>query len=507
MLSDWILRLRSLVKRGVVEQELDEELRFHFEQQVALHVSQGLARDEAVRIARLEFGGLDQIKEDHRDARGVRLVEDLGRDLLYAVRQLRRSPGFTLVAVLCLGLGIGVNTAIFGVLNSVLLRPMPVVDPSALITVSRGPNAPFSYPAYRDFPGREPPSVGADGVLPDGIRPGCRRRERVRGRGGGVGQLRGRARCPACLGRWFVDDREPVAVISHAVWQRRFNLSPDVLGRRIQSESESYTVAGVAPPEFTGVFAPIRTDIWVPIRTRPSLAVQLEDRRGSRTMMLFGRLRAGVTAAQVSAELNTIDAQLEAEHGASPEIPSSIIAERVRGLPNSGIRRVARNVVTLLAVVVTLVLLIACVNVGNLLLARGVLRQREFAMRRALGASNLRLLRQILAESLVLAVGGGICGIVLASWTNSVLESSLGSLPAVFPHQLDLSLDWRAIAFATAISLAATVLCGLLPAWRASQGDSLVTFKGEDTRRDTASPTAGADHPSRDVDGPPVRRQ
>jgi predicted permease len=184
---------------------------------------------------------------------------------------------------------------------------------------------------------------------------------------------------------------------------------------------------------------------------------------------------------QASAELNAIDLQLAAEHGSSPEITSPIVVEPVRGIPNPGNRRRARTVATLLAAVVALVLLIACVNVGSLLLVRGAVRQREFAVRRALGATRLRALQQLLIESVVLAVAGGMCGVVLAQWTNQLLQRSLPSLAYGFAVQLDLSLDRRVLAFATAITLVTTLLCGLLPAWRTSETGGLTTFKGEIT--------------------------
>ncbi|MPY91030.1 MAG: FtsX-like permease family protein [Luteitalea sp.] len=478
MLSDLALRLRSVFKRRAVEQELDDELQFHLERQVTSYMRQGLARDDAVRRARLELGGLDQIKEEHRDARGISLVDDLDRDVRYAARQVCRSPGFALLAVLCLGLGSGVNIAIFSLVNAVLLRPMPVADPERLTLVSRGERTGWSYAAYLDFQARSRTLSGLTASFPmesdldvDGESEFVAA-EVVSANYADVLGVR------PSLGRWFVDDREPVAVISHAVWERRFNLSPDVLGRRIRSASQSYTVVGVAPREFAGVFAPLRTDIWKPIRTHPGVAARLEDRE-AQPFMLFGRLRAGTTAPQASAELNAVDAQLMVEHGRPPEIQSPIVAEHVRGIPNPRNRREPRIIATLLASVAALVLLIACVNVGNLLLVRGALRQREFAMRRALGASRFRLLRQLLTESLVLAIGGGICGVVLAVWTSKLLETSAPAVGGAFAVQLDLSLDWRAILFATMISLAATVLCGLLPAWRTSQARGLVAFKGE----------------------------
>jgi putative ABC transport system permease protein len=195
--------------------------------------------------------------------------------------------------------------------------------------------------------------------------------------------------------------------------------------------------------------------------------------------MLFGRLTDGVTPAVASSELNAIDAQLPKGGAASSEATTRIVVERVRGIAHVDAKRRAQVVASFLTVLVSLVLLIACVNVGNLLLVRGAVRQREFALRRALGASRGRLLRQLLTESLMLALAGGVCGLVLARWSNAVLERSLPLLEGFFPVQLSFDLDWRVITFATMVSLATTVLCGLLPAWRASRTDGLVAFKGE----------------------------
>jgi predicted permease len=478
MLTDLVHRIRSLFRERAVERELDDELRFHLERQIESHLRAGMSRAEAVRRARLEFGGLDQIKEAHRDARGIGFFSHLGRDLRQGLRQFHRSPGFSALAVLCLGLGIGVNTSIFGVLNSALFRPMPVDQPDRLVVVSRGETVTFAYPTYRDYRDRSSALSGLAAAMPyesdidiDG-NSSFIAAEAVSGNYASVIGAR------TALGQWFSGDGDPVAVISHAVWQRHFNLSPDVLGTTVRSESQSYTVIGVAPREFNGIFSPLRTDLWIPIATRPSLVPLLQDRLISR-VMLFGRLRDDATAAGASSELNAIDAQLAREYPTASAAMAPLAADQVRGFANTGNRRRAQTVAVFLTAVVSLVLLIACVNVGNLLLVRGAMRQREFALRRALGAGRSRVLQQLLTESLLLAMAGGLCGLVFARWSNALLEQSLPMLQGIFPMQLNFDLDWRVIAFATVISLATTVLCGLLPAWRGSQTDGLAAFKSD----------------------------
>jgi predicted permease len=479
MFTDLRYRLRSLMRRDMVEQDLDGELRFHLERLVNRYVENGLPRDEAMRRARLEMGGFDQVKEEHRDARGVRVLEDLGTDVRYVLRQIRRSPGFAALAVLCLGLGIGANTSIFSALNSVLFRPLPGADWERLVMLSRGTSANFSYPDFQDLRTRATAFLsGVTASLPmesdleiDGLSEFVAA-EVVTGNYGAVLGV-----APA-LGRWFTGETEAVAVISHAVWQNRFGGRTDVLGRRIGSEAQSYTIVGVTPRSFTGIFAPYRTDIWVPARTRPRLAAML-DNRSRRLVMVFGRLRLNATPRQASAELNAIDAQLAAEYGVATETLPPIVAEPVRGIPNPGGRRLVSVSASLLMIVVGVVLLIACVNVGNLLLVRGSLRRRELAVRRALGATKSRLIRQLLTESFVLAIAGGVSGLFLAAWTTRILERAIPSVQSTFPIELNLSLDGRVVGFATILALATTLICGLVPAWRGSQTSGVAGFKGE----------------------------
>lgn len=476
--TDLRFRLRSLLHRSLVDRELDEEIRFHLEQQVNAYVRQGLTRDDALRRAAIEFGGRDAIREEHRDARGIAVVSHLSRDLWLAVRQLRRAPAFSALAVLCLGLGIGVNTSIFGVLNAVMFRPLAVADPDRVVMLSRGADASFSFPAYRDYRERARTLSGLTATMPsesdldiDGDSQFVAA-EAVSGNYARVMGIR------TVLGRWFASDDESVAVISYTLWQRRFDLSPHVVGRRISSESQTYTIVGVAPPEYGGVFAPIRTDLWVPVLSRPAMG-RVRDDATARQLMLFGRLASDVVPGQAATEMNALDARLTAERGRRAEVTVPIVVDRVRGISSPGSRRGATVIATFLLAVVGLVLLIACVNVGNLLLVRGTVRQREFAVRRALGGSRGRLMQQLLIETLVIATAGGLLGIVLARWTTAVLQRSLPLIQGVFEAQLDFSFDWRVLTYATLVSMLTMGLCGLVPAWKASQTSALVAFKGE----------------------------
>src|SRR4029453_16715782 len=451
---------------------------FHLEMEIRAGERRGLSRTEAERRARLALCGVQQTKERAREMWPLAWATDLVQDFRYAVRQVSRSPGFAALAVLCLGLGIGANTSIFSALNSVLFRPFPGTDPERLLMLSRGTNALFSYPDFQDLQRRGRLLSGLTASLPmesdlevDGVSEFVAAEVVTANYGAVIGMA------PA-LGRWFTTETEPVAVISHAVWQNRFGGTPNILGRTIGSEAQSYTIVGVTPPAFTGIFAPYRTDIWVPMQTRPRLAATLND-RSRRIVMFFGRLSSEGTPGQTSAELNSIDAQLVAEHGPHVETLPPIVAEPIRGVPNPGGRRLISLRASLLMIVVAVVLLIACVNVGNLLLVRGSVRQRELASRQALGATKSRLMRQLLTESLVLALGGGASGLLLAVWTTRVLERVQPSLPSTFPIELDLWLDGRVLAFATILSLTTTFACGLFPAWRGSRTSGVAGFKGE----------------------------
>ncbi|MGA3187626.1 MAG: ABC transporter permease [Bryobacteraceae bacterium] len=393
-----------------------------------------------------------------------------------AVRQFTKSPGFTFLVVLCLGLGIGVNASIFSVLNSLYLRPLPVIAPDRLVVLSRSGGPLLPYPDFRDFRDRTLSLEGVAASFPtessldfDGLahNAGAEAVSLDYPRVIGVRPF---------LGRWFQTEDEDSCVISYRAWQRFFAADPNVLGKRVRSETQWYTVIGVAPREFQGIYLPLSIDLWVPLqrwtRQHPGMSARFED-RAQPNVFIFGRLKQGVALRQAAAEMNSIAARVEtAETKSAP-----IVAEQVRGFPSVNTRRNAAPVAAVLFVVVGIILLIACVNVGNLLLARGAARHREISVRIALGASRFRLLRQLLTESLLLAIGAGITGVFLGVWTNRLLETLLAAGP-YDSIQFDLSADRRVLLFTALLSLATTLIFGLAPAWRNSAIDVIAGLKG-----------------------------
>jgi len=397
------------------------------------------------------------------------------RDVLYSLRQFQKSPGFTFLAILCLGLGIGVNASIFSVLNSLFFRPLPVAKPDQVVVLSRSTGPLLSYPDFRDFLDRTvtlegmaasnptESSLDFDGVAHNaaaeavsldypqviGVRP--------------------------FLGRWFQSEDEDACVISYRAWQRLFAADPNVLGKRVLSETQWYSIVGVGPKEYEGIYLPMSMDLWVPLKhwmkQHPGVEARMND-RGQPSVFIFGRLKPGIAPLQASAEINSIATQLP--HDSKP---SFISVEKVRGIPNATSRRSAIPIAAVLMTVVGVILLIACVNVGNLLIARGAARHREIAVRVALGARRVRLLRQLLTESLLLAIGGGITGLIFGFWTNRALELLLSAGP-YDSIKLDLAADTRVFLFTALLSLATTIFFGLAPAWRASQVDVLAGLKG-----------------------------
>lgn len=407
-------------------------------------------------------------------------AEAMWQDLKYGLRQLLSNPGFASVAVLTLALGIGVNTSIFSLLNA-------VPNSAGLYEIYRGDNRPCSYSDFVDFQQRANLFAGlaADMTTESALDVGDSS-EVILAEGVSYDYAAVLKAKPA-LGRWFTAEDEHAggfpAVISYRTWQSRLGGDPDVIGKQVRLESQWYTVVGVAPKNFQGMALPVLTDIWVPLvryaQHNQFAARMVKNRQGSRILM-FGRLKPGVAASQAQAELNSLDVQLRREYPRPQVREMALRLERARGTSDPAYGRLVGHLLMLLSTVVALVLLIACANVANLLLARGVSRRREVAVRLAIGAGRARICRQMLIESLLLSFLGAAAGLAAAYGANRALESRLASAPSPIAIGITLSLDERVFAFVLLASVVTTFLFGLVPSLQASKPDLIAALKGRE---------------------------
>ncbi len=476
MLSDIIFRLRSLLRSGTMETELDEELRFHFEQQVEKHVRSGLAHEEALRRARLYFGGIDRVKEECRDARGVQLMETLLQDIRYGSRMLRQKPTFTLVAVLTLALGVGANTAIFSIVNAVLLRSLPYRDPDRLVRIIVNKpglglrDIPFSVPELEDIRNRagvfeDVSAIGGGSVNLTG----ANRPERLEfvvthpnyfsmlGATPQIGRLYG----PQDFALGFA----PVAVISDGLWRRSYGADPGVLGRTLHLDNDPYTIIGVLPPGFRHPGPTISGEVELFLTAGFSADPSPKPTRRARFVpAAIGRLKPGLTLQQAQARLTSMAAELRHDYPADYPAQAQWTIE-IQPLQEFLVGNVRPMLLVLMGAVILIVFIVS-LNIANLLLARASGRQQEMAVRLALGATRGRMIRQVLTESVLLSLIGGLAGIATAVGS---LRFILRFVPSNIPRLNEVSVDWMVLAFALLISLLTGLLFGLAPAMQSAK--------------------------------------
>ncbi len=451
---------------------MEEELRTHIQHRAGDLERSGLPRAEAERRARIEFGAYQRFKEECREAMGTHLFETLIQDVRYGMRMLRKSPGFTCVAVLTLALGIGANTAIFSVVNTVLLAPVPYRDADRLVVVwGSNPHQtddifPVSAAVFSTWKTEnhvfEEMAASTDDL---DVITGSGEPEMVTGYDFSADYFHVIGATPE-LGRTFLREEDQpggpnVAVLSDKIWRRRFNADAGIIGKSIQLGNSPYTVVGVMPPNFR---YPDKVEIWTPLALPASAASNWKDRY----LRVLARLKPGVTIEQAQAQMSALAERLAREHP-DTNTGEGVILRPIR-------RQIAGDIRTPLLVLlgaVGFVLLIACVNVANLLLARAAAREREIAIRTALGAGRLRLMRQMLTESALISLAGGAAGLLLAYWSNRFLldlfpnDISNLSIPTVEA----IPVDVRVLAFTIGATFLTGVVFGLVPAVRSSRRD------------------------------------
>ena len=472
----FLRRLRYLVRLQNAEADLREELEFHQAERQRQLERQGVSADEAAQDSRRALGNVTLAREDSRAIWLWPRLESVWQDVVYAIRGLRREPGFTLVAAVALGSAIGLNTSLFTTLNAFLWRPWPVKEPARVVTlIDENGRASFTLAERDHFAtySRTLSGVIATRCL-DGLSEGCRLKLDDEGVSVdfvtpnyfqvlGIGMSRGAGFLPD------LKPGDPVAVLSDRAWRVRFGADSSIIGRQIALDDVRFTIVGVAAAGFNGTSID-RKDLWIPIDAMPRLRPDYLFDDVKRAAAVSARLADGLTASQAASELNTLNLQFRKDLGLDPHRVGLI---GTTFFPNPAKRRNADGVVTMMCVAVLLVLGLACANVANLLLARGAARRRETGARLALGASRGRIVRQLLTESLVLATLAAVIGIVLAYVLPPVIVAQVVKQPLA----LAFEPDRRVLAFAVGLALAACIGFGLVPALHASRAEISTTLK------------------------------
>jgi len=523
----FLSRLRGLFLKRKLEDELADELESHLEMQIDEFVRQGMNPEEARYLALRKFGGVDQVKETYRDRRTLPWIETFFRDLRYGLRMLRRSPGMAAVAVLSLALGIGANTALFSVVDAVLLKSLPVQDPAQLVIFEwlsgrtfrlsgmsgtsnvdtaagqRGLSL-FRYDVFEQMQKTQAGSpesplseLFAFAPIPEITARVGEEPEVINGQAVSGNYYDGLRMHPS-LGRMInVDDdtrnAAPVVMLSYQFWEERFGRNSAVIGQQLRLNQQSFTIIGVTPPAFNGTLqVGYYPSVTIPLALEPQLRGEQSNlgtasEPGVWWLNVMGRLKPGATPEQARESLNSAfqtsalaamppprksnqPAQLEPK-----DYPRLIVEPGGRGMLDR--RKMYAPTIYGLFIVVALVLLIACVNLANLLLARAALRGPEIKIRLAVGAGRWRLIRQLLTESLLLATLGGAVGVLFAFWFKGALSAFTNDDNGLLPSGVGLNLNWRVLGFTLAVSLLTGLLFGLAPAWRATSLDLNSTLK------------------------------
>jgi predicted permease len=482
-------------RRERMMKDLDQDIREHIEIETQDNIARGMSPEAARSAALRKFGNATRVQEDAREVWSSVWLEQLAQDIRYGLRTMRKSPGVTAVVVVALALGVAANVTIFSIVNGFLLRPLPVPSPEQItILATQEKDAPvgssgFSYPGFLDFRGQSDAFSDVFGLVLSSVQvtDDSRTDQSFANYVSdnffsslGLTPAQGRLILPS-------DGETPggqtLVVLDYLYWQRRFNGDPSAVGRQIRVDGRSAMIVGVAPREFHGMFPLFETDVYMTMG-----AISGEEganifwsNRDRRRILAFGRLKAGVSLAQAQSSLDVISARLARQYPATDRWSTvRAVSERLaRPIPYANRSFVAIS--GLFLALGAIVLLLACMNVENILLARGTARQREMGVRAALGAGRERLMRQMLTESVMLAGLGGGAGIVLTAWANRWTNSiHLQNIPL----QIDSTLDWRIFTFAAAVVILTGIIVGLAPALRASSADvNVVLHDGAQWKR------------------------
>jgi len=481
-LRAWFLRVRGAFGKEERDREFSAEMESHLAMHVEDNLRAGMSPEQAQREALMRLGGVEQTKESYRERRGLPMLEALLQDLRFAARMLRKNPGVTFVVVLTLALSVGANTAIFGLVNGVLLQRLPVSAPEQMAALAiQGGGYPlgalgFSYQQFVEF--REQASsfcevFGQSLGRPNFTADGHSDTLSVSGVSSNYFSALG---LKPSLGRLILPGEgehpgEPaMLVLGYSFWQKRFGGAPGVIGKQVRVGGKPATIIGVAPKEFRGQFSIFEMDAYLPLSTLypDQSGISFWNSRSIHMLLSLGRLKPGVTIAQAQSRFDVISQRLAAQYSATDkDLSVRVMDERLsRPIPYANNAFIMFS--GLFLILGALVLVLACTNIANILMARASVRQREMAIRAALGGARWRLLRQMLTETILTALLGGMAGVLLGAW----LSDLMGSIHlSGFPLQLGFGFDWRVFAYALAAVLFTAIFAGLSPALRATRAD------------------------------------